>query len=86
MVAKQVDFHSTTIISLDFLTKIKLHSTQLTQQGYQMARFFPQFFVEKKIEWKIESIGQELMFRKNQNCLYFEQLISSITFFARVLK
>ena len=44
-VAKRLDFHSTIVLLLDFLTKIKLHSTsldstRLTQQGGQTARFF----------------------------------------------
>jgi len=65
-VAKRLNFHSTTVLLLDFLTKIKLHSTsldsiRLTQQGGQTARFFLWFFVEWKTERKIEPFGQGLM-------------------------
>ena len=50
-VAKRLDFHSTRILLLDFLTKIKLHSTsldstRLAQQDGQTARLFPRFFIE----------------------------------------
>ena len=57
-----------------FSTMIKLHSTsldstQLTQQGDQTARFFPRFFVEYKLEWKIESFGQGVTQTSGCNCL-----------------
>jgi len=50
-VAKQLDLHSTTVLLLNFLTKIKLHSisldsTRLIQQGGQSARMFLRFFVK----------------------------------------